>query len=242
MPSPHAWFIYSNEKVSGPFATETVREKVASGQLAQNSYVWWKGEREWVHVATWLTQVDRIVQTASERASKPVWYVDAGKSPTGPLTEKELIDHLKTCGSLGRVRLWAVGMEKWTPLFELAEVMELLGLSRRENERAPLMGSVTVSRSNDAPQVFDVRAASISVDGMGLTGRHDLRPGDTLNLTVRSAELSETLLLNGEVAYVTSNGYAGVRFQKVTAEMHSTIVEYVRRFQAPGDDTQSDAA
>ncbi len=226
----HAWFIYSNNVVSGPFTTDVVRQKLATGQLSDTTYIWWKGEREWIHVSTWASQVDRIVQTANERASKPVWYVDAGKSPTGPLTEKELIEHLKICSSLARVRLWAVGMEKWTSLFELSEVMELLGLSRRENERAPLMGTVTLTRSNDDPQGFIVRAASISVAGMGITGRHDLRLGDTVSVLVKSGELSAILQLRGEVAYVTSNGYAGVRFGQVPAETHSLIVDYVKGF------------
>jgi len=227
-----AWFLYSNDVVSGPFSTEDVQNKIATGLLGANSHIWWKGQREWIPISTWLGQVDRIVQSANDRSQKPVWYVDAGKSPTGPLTEKELIDHLKACSTLARVRLWAVGMEKWTSLFELAEVMELLGLSRRENERAPLMGTVAVSRSNDDPQGFVLRAASISVAGMGVQGRHDLRAGDSISVVVKSAEIPSTLSLRGEIAYVTANGYAGIRFEKVQPEAHSMIIDYVKRFNA----------
>lgn len=228
----HAWFLYSNDVVSGPFSTEEVQSKISTGQLAANSHIWWKGQREWIPLSAWTASVDRIIQTAADRSQKPVWYVDSGKSPTGPLTERELIEHLKTCGSLARVRLWAVGMEKWTSLFELAEVMELLGLSRRENERAPLMGTVAVSRSNDDPQGFVLRAASISVAGMGVQGRHDLRAGDSISVVVKSGEIPSTLHLRGEIAYVTSNGYAGIRFDKVLPEAHSLIVDYVKKFNS----------
>jgi hypothetical protein len=228
----HAWFLYSNDVVSGPFSTETVQEKIATGVLGANPHIWWKGQREWIPVSTWIGQVDRIVQTANDRAQKPVWYVDSGKSPTGPLTEKELIEHLKACSSLARVRLWAVGMEKWTSLFELSDVMELLGLSRRENERAPLMGTVAVSRSNDDPQGFVLRAASISAAGMGVQGRHDLRAGDSISVIVKSGEIPAPLHLRGEIAYVTSNGYAGIRFETVHPEAQSLIVEYVKKFNA----------
>lgn len=236
-----AWFLYSNDVVSGPFSTEDVQNKIVTGVLGANAHVWWKGQREWIPISTWLNQVDRVVQSANDRAQKPVWYVDAGKSPTGPLTEKELIDHLKTTSSLARVRLWAVGMEKWTSLFELAEVMELLGLSRRENERAPLMGTVAVSRSNDDPQGFVLRAASISVAGMGVQGRHDLRAGDSISMVVKSAEMPSTLTLRGEIAYVTANGYAGIRFEKVQPDSHSMIVDYVKRFNSD-DGAASQAA
>jgi hypothetical protein len=232
-----AWFLYSNDVVSGPFSTEDVQNKIVTGILGANTHIWWKGQREWIPISTWLNQVDRIVQNAQDRAQKPVWYVDAGKSPTGPLTEKELIDHLKNTPSLARVRLWAVGMEKWTSLFELSEVMELLGLSRRENERAPLMGTVAVSRSNDDPQGFVLRAASISVAGMGVQGRHDLRCGDSISMIVKSAEIPSSLSLRGEIAYVTANGYAGIRFETVHAEAHSLIVDYVKRFNADEEKT-----
>ncbi len=226
----HSWFIYSDDVTSGPFSTEDVRQKVTMGLVDSNSHIWWKGQREWIPITTWLSQADSIIQNAADRSKKPVWYVDSGKSPTGPLIETELIDHLKTCTSLSRVRLWAVGMEKWTSLFELSEVMELLGLSRRENERAPLMGTVAVSRSNDDPQGFVLRAASISVAGMGVQGRHDLRAGDSISLVVKSGEIPSNLHLRGEIAYVTSNGYAGIRFEKILPEMHSMIVDYLNKF------------
>jgi hypothetical protein len=227
-----AWFLYSNDVVSGPFSTEDVQNKIVTGVLGANAHIWWKGQREWIPLTNWLNQHERIVQSAQDRSQKPVWYVDAGKSPTGPLTERELIEQLKSAPSLARIRLWAVGMEKWTSLFELAEVMELLGLSRRENERAPLMGTVAVSRSNDDPQGFVLRAASISAAGMGVQGRHDLRAGDSISLVVKSAEISSTLTIRGEIAYVTANGYAGIRFEKVQPDAHALIIDYVKRFNS----------
>lgn len=94
------------------------------------------------------------------------------------------------------------------------------------------MGTVAVTRSNDDPQGFMLRAASISVAGMGVTGRHDLRAGDTISLLIKSGEIPANLHLRGEIAYVTSNGYAGIRFDKVHAETQSMILDYVKRFNA----------
>ena len=237
----HAWFIYSNDVVSGPFDTEAVRSKMSKGDLNTASYIWWKGQREWIPVAAWATQLDSIIQTALDRSSKPVWYVDAGKSPLGPLTEKELIENLRSASTLAHVRLWAVGMEKWTSIFELSDVMELLGLSRRENERAPLMGTVAVTRSTDDPTGFVLRAASISIAGMGITGRHDLRAGDSISLLVKSGEIPANLHLRGHIAYVTSNGYAGIRFETVHAETQSVILDYVKKFNSDMDETANAA-
>jgi hypothetical protein len=226
----HAWFIHSNDVVTGPFDTETVRTKLQTGQVPAGSFIWWKGQREWIPVSAWASQVDQIVQSASDRSLKPVWYIDAGKTPLGPLTENELIDNLKSMTTLARVRLWAVGMEKWTSLFEIPEVMESLGLSRRENQRAPLMGTVAITRSNEDPKGYVLRTASISVGGLGVNGKHDLRSGDVVSLLVKSPEIPGNMHLRGQVAYVTGNGYCGIRSEQVHSEMQSMILDYVKKF------------
>jgi hypothetical protein len=228
----HAWFIYSNEVVSGPFDTDTVRGKLRAGQLAAGTFIWWKGQREWIPVASWESQLEQILQTAVDRSQKSVWYLENGGQPVGPLTQNELLDNLRSIPHLNRVRLWAVGMKKWSSLFALPDVMELLGMSRRENERAPLMGSVAVTRSNDDPRGYVLRAASISVAGMGVTGAHDLRVGDMLSLLIKSTEFPDSLHLRGQIAYVTEQGYAGVRFELVPPEMQGMIFDYVKRFNA----------
>lgn len=228
----HAWFIYSNEVVTGPFDTEAVRNKLQGGQLSARCFIWWKGQREWIPVTTWEAQLDQILRLSEERAQKPVWYLDNGGSPVGPLTQNELVDHLRGISQLNRVRLWAVGMKKWTSLFAIPDVMELLGISRRENERAPLMGTVAVTRSTDSPKGFVLKTASISIAGMGVVGTHDLRVGDQLSLLVKSGEFPSSLHLRGIVAYVQATGYVGICFEAASAESQSLILDYVKRFNA----------
>jgi len=238
------WFVYSNEVVAGPFETEQVRIMLKTGQIPPGSFIWWKGQREWIPVTMWEAQLTQIVKTTTERAQNPVWYIDlgsSGASPIGPLTQNELIENLKGVANLSHIRLWAVGMAKWSSLFELSDVMDLLGVSRRENARAPLMGAVAVTRSNDDPRGFVLKAASISVAGMGVLGGHDLRKGDDVSLLIKSAEFPPGgIHLRGSVAYVTSNGYAGIRFHKVHPESQSIIFDYVKRFNQ--DMAASDAA
>lgn len=228
----HAWFIHANDVVTGPFDTETVRTKLQTGQVPSGSFIWWKGQREWIPISAWESQVDQIVQGASDRAQKQVWYIDAGKTPLGPLTETELVENLKSMSSLARVRLWAVGMEKWTSLFEVPDVMDALGMSRRENQRAPLMGTVAVTRSNEDPKGYVLRTASISVGGIGVNGKHDLRAGDAVSLLVKSPEIPGNMHLRGEIAYVTANGYCGIRFAQVHSETQSMILTYVKKFNS----------
>jgi hypothetical protein len=226
----HAWFLSSQDVVSGPFSTEQVQLKLGSGQLSAESFIWWKGQREWISVAVWQLQLPQILEASTAQTQKAVWYADIGTAPLGPLTQTELIQTLKPIGDLGRVRLWAVGMEKWMNLFEVHDVMEMLGISRREFERAPLMGTVAVTRGNEDPKGFVVKAGSLSVAGMGVSNAHELRRGDDIALLIKSKDLASVIHVRGEVVYVTDAGYAGIRFMKVHPETHSLIHDYVKRF------------
>ena len=226
----HAWFLYIDNVVTGPFSTEQVQSKIGDEQVKAKCFVWWKGQREWIPVSAWERDLNSILESASSQAQKAVWYIDVGTAPIGPLTQNELISNLKSLTELGQARLWAVGMKHWKSVYELHDVMELLGISRREHDRAPLMGSVAVTRSNEDPKGFVVRAASISVAGMGLAGAADIRRGDQLALLIKSPDLPGNVHVRGEVVYVTDTGYAGVRFMKVHPETHSIIHDYVKRF------------
>jgi len=230
-----AWFIYINDVASGPFTTDQVNFKLTTGELPPKSFIWWKGQREWIPISTWKDQLESILATTGSKNQRPVWYIDNSGSQIGPLTQDELIDNLKSVGDFSDVRLWAVGMDKWKSLFELHDVMDLLDLSRREHERAPLMGSVAVTRSNEDPKGFVINAATISAAGMGVSGAHGLRRGDEIALFVKSPDLPSNLHLRGEVVHVTEAGYAGIRFVKVHPETASIIHDYVKRFNTESE-------
>jgi hypothetical protein len=224
------WFIYSNDVVTGPFFTEEVQLKLSINELGANSFIWWKGQREWIQISSWQADLNNIVATLISNQQKAIWYIDLGKAPLGPLTQSELLESLRNVTDLNRARLWAVGMKKWQTLFELHEVMELLGISRREHDRAPLMGTVAISRSNEAPKGIVAKAASISVGGIGVSNANDLRRGDEVALLIRTSDIPGNLHLRGEVVYVTESGHAGIRFGKVHPETHSLIHDYIKRF------------
>jgi hypothetical protein len=224
------WFIYSNDVSSGPFDTEVVQAKLDSGQLSGNAFIWRKGQREWMPVREWESKLPKMLEAEVAKTRKPVWYADLGTSPIGPLTQEELVSNLKGVTDLGHVRLWSAGMDNWTSLFALHDVMDLIGLTRREGLRAPLMGSVAVSRSNDHPKGFVLKAASISLGGIGISGTHDLRRGDEVSLMVKSHDFPKNIHLRGEVAYVSKTGFCGVRFVHLPAETHSLIFDFIKKF------------
>jgi len=68
-----------------------------------------------------------------------------------------------------------------------------------------------------------------------------LRAGDSISLLVKSGEIPANLHLRGHIAYVTSNGYAGIRFETVHAETQSVILDYVKKFNSDMDETANAA-
>jgi hypothetical protein len=226
------WFIYSDNVVTGPFTTEQVDQCLSAGIWSGECFVWWKGQREWMPVKNWKEQLATIVKNESEKSQSPVWYVDVGGSSVGPLTQKEMISHLRGVANLNKTRLWSVGLDKWTNIFELHEVMEELGISRRENDRAPLMGTVAISRADQQGPVL-VKAASVSIAGMGCNDAGFLVKGEQVQLIIKSNEFPTPLRVTGSVAYVTAQGYAGIRFDTLHPETSTVVFDYVKRFNTP---------
>ena len=224
------WFIYSDQIVSGPFSTQEVRKELDQGRWAINSSIWWKGQREWMPLRTWQSQLTKILRTEEEKGLRPVWYVHLGESPIGPLTPDELYAHLRALSNLSGVRLWTVGMNKWANAFDLHEIMDQLGLSRRANERAPLMGTVVLTRLSEDATPMITRAASISAAGIGVNDAHDLDRGDEVNVLIKSPEFQHPIRVRAKAAYVTPDGYAGLKFEVVHAETRSLLLDYIKKF------------
>ena len=226
-----AWFLYSNEIVSGPFETDEVTSKLESGSLPPDSYIWWRGQREWVQLAIWVQQLPAILE-AHERPEfhHPIWYIELDGSRLGPVTQNELISHLRSLPELSRVRLWSAGLPTWSNVYELPDVMDMMGFSRRESERAPLMGLVQVSRGSDDPRSFTMKAASISQGGIGIQGAHDLHVGDEVAIAIKSEQLPGLLYVYARVQYTNSRNFVGLKFLSPQAELVSVIAGYIRQF------------
>jgi hypothetical protein len=224
------WFVYSQSIVAGPFTTDEVQADVSAGRWTNDCFVWWKGQREWMPLTNWRAQVSKILMQEKHESSQ-VWYIDNAGTPVGPLTRSEMLDGLRSVSKYNKVRLWTVGFDKWTNIFDLHDLMDELGLSRREHARAPVMGTVAVTHMGSDSTTLAM-AASISTAGMGLNSAGFLTKGEDLQLLVKCNELGQ-LHLQGSVAYVTPQGYAGIRFANVSPELQSIIFDYVKRFQTP---------
>jgi hypothetical protein len=211
-------------------STEQLIAKMGAEQFPPDTFVWWKGQRDWIPIDFWREHMQDILESVASQTQKAMWKIYFGSKEIGPLTRTELIQNLKLLPDLSKVYILSEGMAQKKPVFEMHDVMELMGIDRREFERTPLRGEVRCTRTKRSPRTFNLKAAGLSIGGIGVTGDHDFERGDELTLHVSSPDMGGKIQVQGEVVYVTNTGFAGIRFQKVTAEAGIFIHDYVKQF------------
>lgn len=222
-----AFFIYKDNVVNGPFTSESVESGLQKGQWNLDSTIWWKGQREWVSVKYWKEHLTEILESFKNKVQRSVWYVEylgVQKGPLGWVELKELIQQTK---SLSQIRLWTMGMKKWSTVFEIPEVAKQLDVTRREYSRAPIQGEVTVKRGNEE---INCQAAEIGEGGLGIKNANDLNRGDIVYIILKSPLLINPIQSKATVVYSAKNGYTGLQFENIHIESKSTIIDYVRQF------------
>lgn len=222
------WFIYSDEVVSGPFTTETVKKEIMSGRWTAETQIWWKGQKEWLSLDKWQNNLEKILEANRQQGQQPVWYAEQHGQQIGPLTKRDLIDHLKTLSDVKKVRLWTVGLNHWTNLFEFHEIIMQLGMTRRTFERAPIVGRVVIQRNSET---FEKSIASVSGGGIGVKDCQNLTPGETLSVHIHSPLLVTPVRGTAKVMYIEDSGYAGLQFQTIHIESKTTLMDYVKQFR-----------
>lgn len=224
------WFIHCEGAVLGPFTVAEVEAQIKASKFGADCLVWARGTNEWLPMSQWTTLSAKVEQS-SKSVSQRVWYCDSGTGqPAGPLTQNELVEHLKGLNRWDIVTLWGTGLLKWLPLFDVPEVMDLVGISRRENPRAPLLGQASISAAGSSmiPQILT--CSTISTGGLGVKNAGGLTRGDRVQIMVKSADLPTIIHAVGEVLYVSRTGEAGVKFVELPPESLAIIADLVRRF------------
>lgn len=224
------WFIHQGGAVIGPLDSVEIERRLGAGTLAPECLIWTRGSNEWMPISDWKKIEERVV--AGQAAAKGrIWYCDAGSGkPTGPLTESELTLFLKGYSRLEAILIWGTGLKRWTPLFEVPEVMDIIGISRRENPRAPLLGNAAVMQIGLALPAQLLPTLSVSIGGLGVKNAGHLSPGEKVQISIQSRDLVNVVRTSGTVLYVSKTGEAGLRFDDPTAEMISIVHDHVRRF------------
>jgi len=225
------WFVYNHSSVQGPFTHSQLVELVRHGTFTNQDLVWRKGQKEWHTVQQWMAS--HSVAVEGTREEKPgefteAWYVSNGQMQQGPFTFVQLVDMLHRRIFSMSAKVWTNGLSRWIPVFEVHEILDALGISRREHLRVPLAGTASLQNTTEGVERHEVELLTLSTGGIGV--KTALEPGLIVNIKIDSPLLSYPVQAQAQVVYTTSKD-AGLQFTHVSSEMHAAIVEYINQFK-----------
>lgn len=220
------WFVYNHSSVQGPYTSFDLACHVRNSDFHPDSLVWQKGQKEWMKLSEWMNSNQTMVE--SPTADTPeVWYAEDSGYNSGPYTFESLVNAFAKRDLALSSKVWTDGLTKWTPVYEVHEILEELGVNRRQTTRVPLAGTVTLSNPTDGFEAQDFSIMTISSGGFGVKGQ--LEPGQIVVAKINSPLLSYSINVRARVVY-NNEREAGLQFTHVSTETHAAIVEYVNQF------------
>lgn len=226
------WFIMSlnDEQVSGPFLKDELVEMYKKQLIAEDIKIWGRSLSTWLNFENWQNHVKSSNGSKNRsKAAEPVWYFAHKGDSFGPMTYNELIIDLKNnMSNIGQIHLWTVGMQNWAPVFDFFNVTNELGINQRQHPRADIKGTATVQINDDQKTHFITKLTSISQGGVGLKEAFGLKSGDLIHIDITADGIHHKIKATAQVRYVTNSGYAGIKFENISAENASSIVQYIK--------------
>ena len=115
------WYYVKNQESVGPFSTGEMAAYIRSGEVNEDTYVWKDGMAEWLQVKyTELKQTAPDPQPEVKKQpemEEPVWYYVAGNNgQSGPYTESQMEESMRTNIIDGQTYVWRDGMADWVQL------------------------------------------------------------------------------------------------------------------------------
>lgn len=218
-----SWFISASEQSEGPFSTEEVKSFIDGGKVPLDSLIWGRGMEKWISLTQWAK--GNYAARTKKPSTQPMWHYAREGVSKGPMTRAELMLELSNIREKDLILVWTKGMKAWADLFEFPDMVEELGLNRREHPRAPIKGSVMLRTSNGATLC---QLRTISSGGIGASGApKELKIGDLVQLDISAVDLGDTIAVKARVQYTTELGYVGIKFEGISQEAKAKILEYI---------------
>jgi hypothetical protein len=220
------WFLLQEERVRGPFSTDEIKAQVAEGQIESSCLIWGRPQATWQNVSWWLKESGQMTITHQSEIVEQKWHYALNGDSKGPFTRIELVNEMKTLRNKGEILIWTKGMKSWVDLYEFHDLLDEIGLNRREHPRAPIEGAVIV-RFNDKTYVGQLK--TISPGGFGaIQLNSQLAIGQQITVDIKSDQLNTPITVKANVQYGSDNGYYGFKFLGINMEAKAIIMEYIR--------------
>lgn len=218
------WFVQENDEVRGPFSQEEVKAQAENGVLSNQCLLWSRGMSQWTHLSNWPKAAEQ--GKALNGAHEKMWHYALDNQPYGPISQTQLIQQMKNLNEeVHQVLLWTKGMRAWAPIYDFHDIMDELGINRRQQPRATISGKVVVHL--ESKQLIGT-LKTISEGGFGAERLHGLVPGQTVRIEIHSDHFLDPLHCKADVRYISETGFVGFTFISIDREAVSTIIQYVK--------------
>lgn len=235
------WFIYHKNSVLGPFTTHEVNTQVQAGKFNDESFIWWKGEKDWISISSWEKDYPEIIKRLEAHFSVE-WKVKIHDYVTQSLSFEAALDFLKQHELSNHIFICkSDSPEAWDSIFNNSIFLNALELTRRKFPRVPIVGSAKISRS-DSKFSYLVKVNIMGQGGMGVSGLGKNFPtGTEVDVRLESPSLAAAIHAEGRVIYHTKDGLTGVEFSAMNAESESMIIEYINKFSTNNKSQKSNS-
>ena len=222
------WFVQLGELIEGPFSTEDVQNRLRAGQLAPQHLIWGPGLEQWLNLKSWTQELSNLSSSDTQHPGVPeAWHYAAQGVSRGPMPRQTLIGELKGQTTLSDVMIWTKGMKEWAPLFEFHDLLNEIGVNKRQFPRCDVTGKVVIRGSGTT---LIAPLLSISEGGFSITLSEGLVSGESLSVELQCPSFREVLHAKAEVRYA-SQGIVGLKFTQISVETRGAIIQFIKQNQ-----------
>lgn len=237
------WFVFHKNSILGPFTAEDVRSQLAAGKIAEDSFIWWKGEKDWVSIETWTQDYPEIIRRL-EAHYKVNWKIRHGKNSTPFMPFEDCLQYLKLLELNNSIFICKESSDgdNWESIFSNSIFLNALEMTRRKHPRVPIVATAKISKL-DSKFSYLVKVNTVGQGGMGVAGLGKNFPtGSSIEIKLESPSISSPIVAEGKILYHTKDGISGIEFTLMNAEAQSLVIEYVNRFATPTSRSEENAA
>lgn len=221
------WFVTQSEKVQGPWSTDQLTNWLSGVQDSQGILVFRRGLTEWITVTEFLKgDFNEEYEDTPTPAEETLWHYAIEGTSHGPVTREELVQQLARLKNNSSAVLWTRGMKAWVPVYEFADIMDDVGINRRQFPRITLTGAVKIQVDQKS---YEGVAQSLSESGFGAQMSMPLEPGAIITFDIQSPHFAAPLRGRAEVRYVTGDLTTGFKFHLLDATTRSTLHDLLKQ-------------
>lgn len=221
------WFLLQNDNVTGPYAEDDIRAQIVSATLASDTLIWGQPMPAWKNLAAWEKELPQLRASIESTVTQQHWHYAINGDSKGPMTRAELINEIKNTRAKGEVLVWTKGMKAWADLYEFHDLLDDIGVNRRDHPRAPINGKVTIKFNETVVLLCTLKSISPGGFSAMLSG-NQLVIGQTVNAEIKSDQLNVPIVAKATVQYSNEFGLYGFKFLAVNMEVKAHIMEYIR--------------